>query len=103
MPKPNPTHFLLNSDAPPSTVSAAIQALWWAAKGSWDRAHSLVQNDGSAEAAWVHAHLHRIEGDLANASYWYGKAGRKVSGDDLETERNTIASELLRRSVSDGG
>ena len=99
MPKPNPTHSLLNSDAPLSTVSAAIQALWWAAKGSWDMAHSLVQNDGSAEAAWVHAHLHRIEGDLANASYWYGKAGRQVPGDDLETERNSIAAELLRRSV----
>jgi hypothetical protein len=58
-----------------------------------------VQNDGSAEAAWVHAHLHRIEGDLANASYWYGKAGRQVSEGDLETERNSIAAELLRRSV----
>jgi hypothetical protein len=61
-----------------------------------------VQNDGSAEAAWVHAHLHRIEGDLANASYWYRKAGQNVSGDDLETERNSIAAELLRRSLEGG-
>jgi hypothetical protein len=58
-----------------------------------------VQNDGSAEAAWVHAHLHRIEGDLANASYCYRKAGRKVSGDDLEAERNSIVAELIRSSV----
>ena len=58
-----------------------------------------MQNDGSADAAWVHAHLHRIEGDLANAIYWYGKAGWKVSGDDLETERNSIAAELIRSSV----
>src|SRR5829696_2157022 len=90
MSKPSPTYSCLNSDALPSTASAAIQALWWAAKGSWDRAHSLVQNDGSAGAAWVHAHLHRIEGDLAHASYWFRKAGRQVSGDDLETERNSI-------------
>jgi hypothetical protein len=58
-----------------------------------------VQNDCSVEAAWVHAHLHRIEGDLANASYWYRKAGRQVPGDDLETERNSIAAELLRSSI----
>ena len=51
------------------------------------------------EAAWVHAHLHRIEGDLAHASCWYGKAGRKVPGDDVETERNSITAELLRSSV----
>ena len=96
---PNPTDSCLNSDAPPSTLSAPIQALWWAARGSWDRAHSLVQDDGSAEAAWVHAHLHRIEGDLAYASCWYRKAGRKVSGDHLETERNSIVAELIRSSV----
>ena len=102
MSKPSPTYSFLNSDAPPSTASAAIQALWWAAKGSWDRAHSLVQNDGSAEAAWVHAHLHRIEGDLPNASYWYGKAGRQVPGDDLETERASIAAELLRPGLVGG-
>jgi sulfiredoxin len=49
-----------------------------------------VRNDDSAEAAWVHAHLHRIEGDLANASYWYGKAGRKASGDDLEPNATAL-------------
>jgi len=99
MSQPSPADSFLSGDTPPSTSARALQALWWAARGSWDRAHSLVQHDGTEDAAWVHAHLHRVEGDLENASYWYRKAGRPSSRDALEAERTSIAAELLQRST----
>ena len=55
-------------------MSAPLAALWWAKKGDWDKAHRLVMDEQSAEAAWVHAYLHRVEGDLGNAGYWYRQA-----------------------------
>ena len=62
--------------------------------GDWDGAHAIVQDDPSADAAWIHAHLHRVEGDLANAAYWYRRAGRPVPTSSLEDERDEIAREL---------
>ncbi len=64
------------------------------AAGDWDGAHALVQDDPSADAAWVHAHLHRVEGDLSNAGYWYRRAGRPVATDSLEEERRAIQQAL---------
>ena len=86
---------VLNDATPPSPFSPAIQALWWAAKGNWEQAHALVQNDSSVDAAWVHAHLHRVEGDVANAGYWHRKAGRNPLDGNLEAERSAIAETLL--------
>jgi len=74
---------------------APLAALWWAAKGGWDRAHKIVQDEETADAAWVHAYLHRIEGDLGNAGYWYRRAGRPVAEGSLEAEWEAIASALL--------
>ena len=74
--------------------TAAVLALQADAGGEWDRAHRLVQNDASAEAAWVHAYLHRKEGDLANAGYWYGRAGRPVATTGLSQEWQEIAAAL---------
>jgi len=82
-------------DAPPSGLSGPLNALWWAAKGDWDRAHKIVQDDDGADAAWVHAYLHRVEGDLSNAGYWYRRATRPVAKDALETEWNSISEALL--------
>ena len=64
--------------APPEGISAPLAALWWAGKGDWDRAHGIAQDDASAGASWVHAWLHRVEGDLGNAAYWYRRAGKPV-------------------------
>jgi hypothetical protein len=58
------------------TVSQALALL---SSGDWNAAHELVQDDPSPEAAWMHAHLHRVEGDLANAGYWYRRADRPVA------------------------
>ncbi len=81
--------------APPAELTKPLQALWWAAKGEWDRAHALVQDDASAEAAWVHAYLHRVEGDLSNARYWYRQAGRTPASGPLPDEWERIAAVLL--------
>jgi hypothetical protein len=80
----------------PRDVDGPLKGLWLAAKGEWDAAHVLVQDDPSREAAWVHAHLHRVEGDLDNAAYWYGMAGRPVSRAALEAERDEIAKALTK-------
>lgn len=82
-------------DAPPSGISAPLAALWWAARGDWEKAHGLVQDEPGQQAAWVHAHLHRVEGDDSNAGYWYRRAGRARVDDALETEHKTIATALL--------
>ena len=66
----------LEGAAPPAESGAPLAALWHLAKGDWDRAHKIVQDDEGAAAAWVHAHLHRVEGDEGNAGYWYARAGK---------------------------
>jgi hypothetical protein len=80
---------------PPADTPPALAALWWAAKGVWEKAHTLVMNDEGAAAAWVHAYLHRVEGDLPNAGYWYRTAGKPVEKGPLEAEWNAIAAALL--------
>ncbi|WP_161855047.1 hypothetical protein [Bradyrhizobium sp. CCBAU 051011] len=85
----------LADNAPASGLDQPLAGLWWAAKGDWDRAHKIVQDEGSAEAAWVHAYLHRVEGDLGNAGYWYRQAGQPVAKDSLEAEWERIVTALL--------
>ena len=78
----------------PPTNPPALAALWHAHRGDWDRAHALVQDANGPDAAWVHAHLHRLEGDAGNAGYWYRRAGRPAAGGDLTQERVAIAAAL---------
>ena len=85
----------LKSAAPSPVLAAPVQSLWWAAKGDWDKAHGMVMKDDSREAAWVHAYLHRVEGDLPNAGYWYRTAGKPVASGTLDSEWTAIASALL--------
>ena len=84
---------LLNA-APAPDLAPPLAALWWAAKGNWDAAHKIVQDEDSADAAWVHGYLHRVEGDLGNAGYWYRRAGQPVAKDSLEAEWERIVSAL---------
>src|SRR4051812_37325199 len=81
--------------APPRDLAPPMQALWWAAKGDWDKAHAIVMKDGSRGAAWVHAYLHRVEGDLPNAGYWYRTAGKPAATGGLDAERDAIGAALL--------
>ena len=85
----------LTDAAPAPGLEPPLTALWWAAKGDWDRAHKIVQDESDAGAAWVHAYLHRVEGDLGNAGYWYRRAGRTMPQGDLAAERDAIVTVLL--------
>ncbi len=85
----------LSNSSLPATISEPLQALWLDAKGNWDDAHQLVQDLSTTEACWVHAFLHREEGDLGNASYWYRRAGKPNSNLSLQDEWDDIAEELL--------
>jgi hypothetical protein len=84
----------LSGTAPAPNLDAPLAALWWAAKGDWDAAHKIVQDEADANSAWVHAYLHRVEGDLSNAGYWYGQAGQPVARDALDAEWERIVSAL---------
>jgi hypothetical protein len=85
----------LSGAAPAPQLDAPLAALWWAAKGDWDQAHRIVQDEPTSDAAWVHAHLHRVEGDSGNAGYWYRRAAKPVAAGSLETEWERMVSALL--------
>ena len=85
----------LRGDEPPRELSVALAGLWWDAKGDWKRAHESAQQDEGPTGAWVHAYLHRKEGDTSNAAYWYTRAGRTPARNSLEQEWGEIAEALL--------
>ena len=79
----------------PANVSALAQALWYERRGEWTRAHEITQDIDTDEASWVHAYLHRREGDLSNARYWYRAAGKAPATGSLDDEWRTIVATLL--------
>jgi hypothetical protein len=83
------------ADAPPAGLSLAMQALWWDARGDWEQAHTLAQTHEDAEGNWVHAYLHRKEGDVGNAGYWYRRAGKPAQNGALTAEWEQMARTLL--------
>jgi hypothetical protein len=89
----------LRAKAPPAGASAALQALWWAAKDDWDKAHRIVMNEHDQDCAWVHAYLHRLEGDLDNAKYWYRQSHRKPATHELASEWSEIVAAQLKHSA----
>ena len=89
----------VSDELPPIDINDLLQALWIEAKGDWDTAHSIAQENLSNNGSWVHAYLHRKEGDLSNASYWYSRAGRKRPEISLQQEWDYIVSTLLAKSV----
>jgi hypothetical protein len=84
----------LGKAKPPSALPPALAALWWAGKDDWDKAHRIVMDEGDKDSAWVHAYLHRVEGDIANARYWYRQAQRPVANKSLTAEWEAIAEAL---------
>jgi hypothetical protein len=89
----------LAAPAPPAQTGAALQALWWDAKGEWDRAHDCAQAGEGGAGDWVHAYLHRKEGDPGNAAYWYRRARKPIAAGSLDDEWQAIATALLERST----
>lgn len=86
----------LSAALPPEGLDLALQALWWAGKGDWDKAHGCVQSDeGNPRCDHVHAFLHRQEGDLGSARYWYTRANQIMPAASIEGEWTTITQRLL--------
>jgi hypothetical protein len=85
----------LKQPTPPKNLPAALSALWHDGRGNWEEAHRIAQDVNDRSGAWVHAYLHRKEGDLGNASYWYRTAGRPVASGSLDAEWTAIVEALL--------
>jgi|SRR5690348_12967315 len=83
--------------SPPAEMGLALAGLWWDAKGDWTRAHESAQEDEGPAGSWVHAYLHRKEGDASNAAYWYSRCGRRPSKASLEDEWDEIAAALTKQ------
>ncbi|WP_353980544.1 hypothetical protein [Salinicola endophyticus] len=92
------TTFLdsLDRPSPPADLGRELRALWWAGKSEWSKAHDQVDTASGPHAAWVHAYLHRWEGDIGNAGYWYRQAGLPVPDQSLDEEWQEITQSLLR-------
>lgn len=84
--------------AAPEGLSPALRAMWEDAKGNWNDAHTIAQEIEDETGSWIHAYLHRKEGDLGNAGYWYRRAKQPTAQDTLEEEWTRIVSRLLRAS-----
>lgn len=91
----------LSQTQPPANLPPLLAALWWEAKGDWNQAHEIAQAEESPDAAWVHAYLHRKEGDIANSTYWYNRARQPRCSLPLGAEWEQITAALLTRSTSD--
>jgi hypothetical protein len=85
----------LSASVPPANLSIYLQALWYDANGDWGKAHTLIQDVPDKTASWIHAYLHRKEGDIWNADYWYAKASQKRPSIALKQEWGEIVSTLL--------
>ena len=85
----------LTAAEPPPGLTPAQAGLWWDAKKDWQRAHESAQQDEGPAGSWVHAYLHRKEGDASNAAYWYNRAKKPICRDSLEKEWQSIVKSLL--------
>jgi len=88
----------LSKRSPPEGLAPALAGLWWAGKDDWDKAHKIVMDEGGKDCAWVHAYLHRVEGDAENAGYWYRQAGKPAASGGLKAEWAAIAADLIAKA-----
>ena len=87
----------LEQEIPAVELPPLLQAIRHGLRGEWEPAHRIAQTVDDADGAWVHAWLHRIEGDLSNAGYWYRRAGKPAATESTDAEGRTIARALLER------
>ncbi|MGD1914322.1 MAG: hypothetical protein ACFB2X_26840 [Rivularia sp. (in: cyanobacteria)] len=81
----------------PTFLPLSLQSLWYEKKGNWDEAHTLLEDASDKDSAWVHAYLHRREGDFNNARYWYNRSGKTESKVSLDEEWDEIALQLITK------
>lgn len=87
---------IADKNGPDENLDPALQSLWWDGAGDWEKAHERCQSGQSRACAWVHGYLHRKEGDLSNAGYWYGRAGKARHEGTVDEEWERIVRSLLR-------
>jgi hypothetical protein len=87
----------LSQSSPPEGLSPLLEALWYDGRNNWQRAHEIAQDITTNDGSWIHAYLHRKEGDHGNAAYWYRRAGRRIPAVSVGEEWKQIAQELLQR------
>ena len=85
----------LSSSEPPGNIPVYLVSLWYDAKGDWEKSHTIIQDINDPTAAWIHAYLHRKEGDIGNADYWYRRANKSRPALTLEEEWEAIVKALL--------
>jgi hypothetical protein len=88
----------LSNDHPPLNISEELTALWFDGKGNWSRAHDIAQDINNNNGSWIHAYLHRKEGDIQNAQYWYRKAGKSLPNVTINVEWIQLAEYFLKAS-----
>ncbi|MAH25955.1 MAG: hypothetical protein CMI19_03230 [Opitutae bacterium] len=87
---------IAEEENPEEDWSDLVKSLWWAKKGNWEKAHNIAQDIATNDGSWIHAYLHRVEGDLGNAAYWYRRAGKFVkTNEDLDQEWEEISQALF--------
>lgn len=85
----------LDGSSPPNGISEYLRSLWYDAKGDWNDAHHIIQDIDDKTAAHIHAYLHRKEGDIGNADYWYHQASEKRPDYSLQEEWEQLVKNLL--------
>lgn len=85
----------LTQPEPPPQLNAVQKALWYDANGNWDKAHDYAQQKNDSGSAWMHAYLHRKEGDILNAQYWYTRAGKQMPQITLQQEWEEMVNVLI--------
>lgn len=88
----------LKNASPSTDLSVELRSLWYDGKGDWNGAHDIIQDVNSKNAAWIHAYLHRKEGDAGNAAYWYARANKEVAKAGLDEEWNELVSYFLGKA-----
>ena len=85
----------IKKNTPPEGLSESLKAMWYARKENWDKAHNIAQSISTELGSWIHAYLHRVEGDLSNADYWYKRAGKLPHSGSTEAEADDIVNSIL--------
>jgi hypothetical protein len=88
-------------DDPPPSLTRELRVLWHVGRDQWDRAHALIQTRDDTDSCRIHAHLHRLDGDLPNAAYWYARAGQGMPVLDTQAEWEELVREFLARPPAD--
>ena len=89
----------LKEGHPPAGISDILRALWYEGKNEWEKAHEIVQDGEDRDSAWIHAYLHRREGDSGNAGYWYRRAGKNMPACTLDQEWEQLVIAGLAKTI----